>query len=58
MSDESSIKDLDNKLTENGIQHKLWIEKPENIPTCLVLKPYPKDEVQLYFKKLKLYKDG
>ncbi|EEB15612.1 conserved hypothetical protein [Pediculus humanus corporis] len=54
--DEESIKTLVNQLSENGIKHKLWIEKPENIPTCLVLKPYPKEEVQSYFKKLKLFK--
>ena len=24
------------------IRHKLWIEQPENYPTCLALKPYPK----------------
>lgn len=48
-----SVKD---KLVENNIKHKLWVEQPENIPTCLVCKPYPKNEVQNYFKKLKLFK--
>lgn len=65
-------------------QHKLWMEQPEDIPTCLAVKPYNKEvdnditqatvcgfsfrffpqlffslilqEVQKYFKKLKLYK--
>jgi hypothetical protein len=23
--------------------HKLWVEQPENFPTCLALKPYPKE---------------
>nr|CAI5863934.1 unnamed protein product [Callosobruchus analis] len=44
------------KLEENDVKHKLWIEQPENIPTCLVVKPYPKEEVQKYFKKFKLFK--
>jgi len=44
------------KLKEGGIDHKLWIEQPEDFPTCLALKPYPKQEVQKYFKKYKLYK--
>jgi len=44
------------KLKEGGIDHKLWIEQPEDFPTCLALKPYPKQEVQKYFKKFKLYK--
>uniref|UniRef100_A0A1A9W469 Uncharacterized protein n=1 Tax=Glossina brevipalpis TaxID=37001 RepID=A0A1A9W469_9MUSC len=28
---------------ENDIKHKLWIEQPENIPTCLAIKPYVKE---------------
>lgn len=53
---EQALKTLSKKLSENSVKHKLWIEQPENIPTCLVCKPYPKDEVQQYFKKLKLLK--
>ncbi|XP_066581447.1 putative peptidyl-tRNA hydrolase PTRHD1 [Prorops nasuta] len=54
--DEESMKALDVNLTENGIQHKMWIEKPEDIPTCLVVKPYPKEDIQSFFKKYKLLK--
>lgn len=54
--DEDSLKFLTDSLVENDIKHKLWIEQPENIPTCLVAKPYPKEEVQKYFKKFKLFK--
>ncbi|XP_046435690.1 putative peptidyl-tRNA hydrolase PTRHD1 isoform X1 [Neodiprion fabricii] len=54
--DESSLTDLKKSLDENDIKHKLWIEQPENIPTCLVVKPYPKEEIQIYFKKFKLFK--
>ncbi len=56
IADEPSIKALAEKLTEKKIDHKLWIEQPENIPTCLVTKPYPKGEVQSLFRGLKLYK--
>lgn len=55
-ADEKSLVALKDKLEENNIKHKLWIEQPENIPTCLVAKPYPKEEVQRYFKKFKLFK--
>ncbi|KAL2738533.1 putative peptidyl-tRNA hydrolase PTRHD1 [Vespula maculifrons] len=55
-SDEASLHTLCSKLKEDDIHHKLWIEQPENIPTCLVTKPYPKNEVQSYFKKYKLLK--
>ncbi|XP_060526001.1 putative peptidyl-tRNA hydrolase PTRHD1 [Cylas formicarius] len=54
--DEKSIADLKVKLDENHVKHKLWIEQPEGIPTCVAVKPYPKDEVQKYFKKFKLFK--
>lgn len=54
--DEASLTNLKDKLIENDVKHKLWIEQPENIPTCLVVKPYPKEEIQKYFKKFKLFK--
>ncbi|XP_022750374.1 putative peptidyl-tRNA hydrolase PTRHD1 [Durio zibethinus] len=53
---ETQILNLSEKLTTGGIAHKLWIEQPENIPTCLATKPYPKSIVSLFFKKLKLCK--
>ncbi|XP_072398232.1 putative peptidyl-tRNA hydrolase PTRHD1 [Diabrotica undecimpunctata] len=54
--DEKSLVNLKEKLEENSVKHKLWIEQPENIPTCLVVKPYPKEEIQKYFKRFKLFK--
>ncbi|XP_023946086.2 putative peptidyl-tRNA hydrolase PTRHD1 [Bicyclus anynana] len=54
---EESLKKVAEKLKENSIDHKLWIEQPENIPTCLALKPYPKDEVKKFVGKFKLYKE-
>eukprot|EP00268_Persea_americana_P003818 TRINITY_DN11168_c0_g2_i1.p1 TRINITY_DN11168_c0_g2~~TRINITY_DN11168_c0_g2_i1.p1 ORF type:complete len:206 (-),score=28.35 TRINITY_DN11168_c0_g2_i1:370-987(-) len=53
---ESQILNLSEKLNEGGIAHKLWIEQPENIPTCLATKPYPKSAVSLFFRRLKLCK--
>ncbi len=53
---ESDLIDLENKLKENLIQHKLWIEQPENIPTALATKPYPKYQIEKFFKKFKLFK--
>jgi peptidyl-tRNA hydrolase len=54
--DESDLLNLESKLKENNILHKMWTEQPENFPTCIVVKPYRKEEVQKYFKKLKLFK--
>ncbi|KAJ9549596.1 hypothetical protein OSB04_022139 [Centaurea solstitialis] len=53
---EVQLKNLSEKLTSNDIAHKLWIEQPENTPTCLASKPYPKSVVSIFFKKLKLCK--
>ncbi|KAF7651316.1 hypothetical protein LDENG_00112430 [Lucifuga dentata] len=54
--DEASLSGLSEKLTEVGVAHKLWIEQPENIPTCLALKPCPKETVQPLMRKFKLFK--
>ncbi|XP_076024153.1 putative peptidyl-tRNA hydrolase PTRHD1 [Genypterus blacodes] len=54
--DEASLSSLSENLTEAGVAHKLWIEQPENIPTCLALKPYPKETVQPLLRKFKLFK--
>lgn len=55
-ADEASLTRLSATLGENNIAHKLWMEQPENFPTCLALKPYPKDTVQPFLRKLKLFK--
>ncbi|KAH8290038.1 hypothetical protein KR093_007666 [Drosophila rubida] len=54
--DEAALVKLSEKLKENEIKHKLWIEQPENTPTCLAIKPYVKDAVHKYVKNLKLLK--
>eukprot|EP00854_Cymbomonas_tetramitiformis_P002261 gene2261-2979_t len=53
---EAQLNTLAQKLTDAGVLHKLWIEQPENFPTCIATKPYPKAEVAQYFKKCKLCK--
>lgn len=55
-TDEADLQALCAKLREDDVRHKLWIEQPENVATCLVTKPYPKDKIQLYFNKYKLLK--
>ncbi|KAK3578948.1 hypothetical protein CHS0354_035587 [Potamilus streckersoni] len=54
--DEESLKRLSENLTQEGIDHKLWIEQPENIPTCVATKPYKKEDIQKYFKEFKLFR--
>lgn len=57
VSNEQDLKSLEQKLLEANVDHKMWIEQPENFPTCLAVRPYPKEQVQKYFKKFKLFKD-
>ncbi|XP_053736207.1 putative peptidyl-tRNA hydrolase PTRHD1 [Synchiropus splendidus] len=54
--DEASLCSLSASLTQAGVAHKLWVEQPENIPTCLALKPCPKEAVQPLLRKLQLFK--
>ncbi|GAB1610777.1 putative peptidyl-tRNA hydrolase PTRHD1 [Argonauta hians] len=56
ISDEDHLKKLSESLQSGDIAHKLWIEQPENIATCLATRPYHKETVQKYFKGLKLFK--
>ncbi|KAG7550216.1 Peptidyl-tRNA hydrolase PTH2 [Arabidopsis thaliana x Arabidopsis arenosa] len=53
---ETQMMNLAEKLKSGGISHKLWMEQPENIPTCIATKPYHKSQVSSFFKKLKLCK--
>lgn len=54
--DEAALSSLSHALTQAGVAHKLWIEEPEHIPTCLALKPCPKDSVQQLLRTFKLFK--
>ncbi|XP_044974113.1 putative peptidyl-tRNA hydrolase PTRHD1 [Hordeum vulgare subsp. vulgare] len=53
---EIQLKNLAEKLEAAGVGHKLWIEQPENIPTCIATAPCPKSQVASFFRKLKLCK--
>lgn len=53
---EADLVSLSKNLEEDGKGYKLWVEQPENYPTCLATKPYPKIDIQQYFKKFKLLK--
>jgi hypothetical protein len=54
--DEASLSELAKTLTASEIDHKLWVEQPENYPTCLATRPYPKETIMQYFKQFKLLK--
>ncbi|XP_060066029.1 putative peptidyl-tRNA hydrolase PTRHD1 [Ylistrum balloti] len=55
-NNEESLMALAEKLKAENVDHKLWIEQPEDIPTCIATRPYQKDLIQSHFKKFKLMK--
>lgn len=53
---EDELRGISDLLKTNSIDHYLWMEQPENIPTAIAVKPYYKQDVEQYFSKLKLYR--
>lgn len=53
VSDEGELLKLRDKLVKNQIDHKLWQEEPEKIPTALASAPIRKSAGRV-FKGLKL----
>jgi len=47
----NALESLASRLTESGVAHKLWLEQPENVATCLATKPARKSTLQPHFKK-------
>lgn len=54
--DEAALTALAETLSQHSIDHEVWTEQPENVATCLALRPYPKDQVHQHLKKFKLLK--
>ncbi|KAF5912995.1 hypothetical protein HPG69_008946, partial [Diceros bicornis minor] len=46
--DETTLKLLAETLQQKNIDYMLWLEQPENIATCIALRPYPKEEVNKF----------
>ena len=53
---ETQLRGLAEKLTEAGIIFRMWQEQPENIPTAIALKPYPRSRVASLLRKYQLFK--
>ncbi len=56
VKDEAALRKLGDALTAAGVKHKMWVEQPENFPTCLATRPYSKAEIGQHFKKYQLSK--
>ncbi|XP_055327899.1 putative peptidyl-tRNA hydrolase PTRHD1 [Paramacrobiotus metropolitanus] len=55
-TDEKVLMDLVEELKSRSIGHKLWIEEPENVASCLAVKPCFKRTVEGLMKHLKLFR--
>lgn len=53
---EAQLRNLSAKLEAAGVRHKLWVEQPEDYPTCLATKPYRRSAAGAHFRKLQLCK--
>lgn len=53
---ENEMIEFSRLLKENSVEHYLWLEQPENIPTAIAVKPYYKQDIEQFFSKLKLYR--
>lgn len=53
---EEKLRAIAEKLRVAGADHHLWVEQPENFPTCLASAPRRKSDLQKHFKGLKLAK--
>ncbi len=53
---EKELTEFSQFLQQNSIEHYLWMEQPENIPTAIAVKPYLKKDIEQFFSKFKLYR--
>ena len=42
---EADLVKVAERLKEASVDHKLWVEQPEKYPTCLAVKPNPKEVI-------------
>lgn len=54
--DEAELLDVASSLDAAGLDFVRWLELPENVPTAIATKPYPKPEFGTVLKKLKLFR--
>lgn len=55
MPDEGALLGTAAALNADGVHHVVWKEQPEDVATCVALKPCAKGAVSKYVRKFKLY---
>ncbi|KAJ1680144.1 peptidyl-tRNA hydrolase domain-containing protein 1 [Spiromyces aspiralis] len=56
VKNEAALLSISESLTNINIPHHLWVEQPENIPTCLATVPILRSELGDALKKCTLMK--
>ena len=51
---EAALQGVSTALHAASVGHKLWVELPEGIPTCLATKPAPRALLKPFFDGFKL----
>ena len=51
---EATLHSICAALSAAGVGHKLWVEQPESIPTCVATRPAPRRTLKPFFEGLKL----
>ncbi|XP_050430639.1 putative peptidyl-tRNA hydrolase PTRHD1 [Adelges cooleyi] len=53
--DEPALLSVAEALRKDGVHHVVWKEQPEDVATCVAIKPSAKAAVSKYVRKFKLY---
>ena len=53
---EAALRSVSDALGAAGVGHKLWVEQPEGVPTCVATRPAPRRLLRPYFDAFKLYR--
>jgi peptidyl-tRNA hydrolase len=56
VKDEAELRDTAALLSRHSIDHRLWVEAPEELPSCLATRPYRRSVVQPLLRHLKLFR--
>ena len=56
VTDERELRDTAALLAGHDIAHCLWVEAPEQLPSCLATRPYPRSALQPLLRHLKLFR--
>ena len=54
--DEEELQSTAELLRRHSIAHRLWVEAPERVPSCLATRPYQRSIVQPLLRHLKLFR--